>query len=128
VAPAAPVLQEDNVAFVRIALVLVSGILAHASCGAISDVVGAADEAQKSVKNEVLGGPSTCCVNGQFFECPDGSAGLQCLGEPIQMGQCIDACPQPDTNACQPACVAKHGPDPSACTRTPARDPECTKS
>jgi hypothetical protein len=95
------------------------------SCSAISGAFESAESAKKSVTNEVLGGPSTCCVNQQFFECPDGAAGLQCLGEPVQMGQCIDRCQRPDSNGCQLGCVAEHGPDPSGCVRTPARDGEC---
>ncbi|MCC6619621.1 MAG: hypothetical protein IT385_00105 [Deltaproteobacteria bacterium] len=115
----------------RIVVALSLGLVAHVSCSTVSDIFGAANDAEKAVKQEAsnaLAAPSTCCVNGQFFECPDGVTGLQCLGEPIKMGQCIDACPQPDTNACQPACVAEHGPDPSGCARAEARDAECANS
>ena len=79
-----------------------------------------------AVKNELIGGPGTCCVNQQFFECPDGAATLGCAGEPFELSSCVDACPVAD-QSCTLQCFAKHGPDPSGCARATTRDGECPK-
>ncbi|MFO0747957.1 MAG: hypothetical protein U1F43_20195 [Myxococcota bacterium] len=95
------------------------------SCAAMNDLM----EADKSVRKEAasaIGGPSTCCVNQQFFECPDAPSGLQCVGNPVQMATCSDHCAISDDD-CKGKCVADNAPNTSHCTRTPARDGECAK-
>ena len=101
----------------------VASLLTLGSCAAVNSLF----EADKTVRNEAakaVGGSATCCVNKQFYECPDALSGTQCLGEPIQLGQCVDKCPASD-QSCTLKCMADHGPDPSHCTRAPTRDGEC---
>lgn len=115
---------------IAVAVALFFGSLAAASCSFLGDLSNAQQNAEQTVKREAgnaLAGPGTCCVNDQFFACPDGASSLQCVGNPVQMGTCADACPMGD-DACHLDCVAKHGPNPSGCTRDVGRDGECHKS
>lgn len=70
-------------------------------------------------------GPATCCVNQQFFECPNGAAAVKCLGKPFDLGPCTVKCSGDGAVECLADCVARFGPKPEDCARTPARDGEC---
>ena len=67
-----------------------------------------------------------CCLNGQFFACPDKAAFDKCGGGGATIGECMAKCMGNPT--CLQGCQTSGGgaPDPSACTRTASRDSECT--
>lgn len=110
----------------RIVLALVATLFAYTSCSTVNDIFGAANAPGKALQKEAgLDGPGTCCVNKQFYECPEGGAALQCLGEPFELSSCVDKCPMGAGDNCELKCIGEHGPDPSGCTRAPARDAEC---
>lgn len=67
---------------------------------------------------------ATCCVNRQFFDCPDSGAAVRCLGKPMQLFQCAQAC---DDGDCNLKCAQQFGPDPSQCRRQSAKDASCAK-
>jgi hypothetical protein len=66
-----------------------------------------------------------CCVNRAFYSCSSAANAAQCLGEPMQLMQCMQSCGM-DAN-CEPNCIKKHGPDPSPCSREMGRDSECKR-
>jgi hypothetical protein len=92
------------------------------SCSAMADLMAVGSDPKKALQDQA--GPGTCCVNQQFFDCPTGSATLECAGDPVSMATCSDKCPIADNN-CTLACMAEHGPKPAGCTRVVARDGEC---
>lgn len=63
-------------------------------------------------------GGAQCCINGSYYECPDGAAVDRCAGA---FTRCLMAC----DFACTDECLASTPPDPSGCTRRPERDGEC---
>jgi hypothetical protein len=78
------------------------------SCSAMADLMAVGSDPKKALQDQA--GPGTCCVNQQFFDCPTGSATLECAIA---------------DNNCTLACMAEHGPKPAGCTRVVARDGEC---
>lgn len=72
------------------------------------------------------GGGGTCCLNGAFYACGTKQAFDACAG--FDVGACHDACGLTDFT-CHTSCdtqAANATHDPSQCTRTAARDGECT--
>ena len=63
-------------------------------------------------------GGAQCCINGAFYACPDAASIDRCAGA---FTRCLAAC----DFSCMDACLSSNPPDPSSCTRTPARDGEC---
>jgi len=64
----------------------------------------------------------SCCVNGQFFECPDADAVYKCSGAFMA---CQLNCDMMDMG-CTDRCLTDHPIDPSDCSRTSSRDGECS--
>lgn len=68
-----------------------------------------------------------CCLNGQFFGCPDKAALDKCAGGGAALNECMLKCMGNPT--CVQGCQsggAGGAPDTSACTRTASHDSECT--
>src|SRR5262245_50288114 len=51
--------------------------------------------------------PIRCCVNKQYFSCPDAPAAAQCVGEPFDLMSCMDQCMSSD---CENTCIEQYGP------------------
>ena len=76
------------------------------------------------------GADATCCVNGAFYDCPSLNDVGICVGEPMNLMNCMGACdPMSSGTSCEDACMEKHGPKPqdSECSREPSRDNECSR-
>ncbi len=63
-----------------------------------------------------------CCINRAYYTCPSAAAVAQCT--PPQLPMCMMRCGMMDSK-CPQVCLSKYPPDPSACSRTPARDSSC---
>ena len=67
--------------------------------------------------------PTTCCINGAFFDCPDTDAGMRCSGN---TSACVSKCFLSSDMDCPARCLEQYPPDPSRCTRNPSQDTSCT--
>ncbi|OIP31825.1 MAG: hypothetical protein AUK47_21770 [Deltaproteobacteria bacterium CG2_30_63_29] len=65
-----------------------------------------------------------CCVNGTFYNCTSAAAAGQCVGDPMAMMDCLNAC---GDTACEDQCTSKYGPDPSPCSRDAGQDGRCAE-
>lgn len=72
---------------------------------------------------------ATCCVNGAFYDCPSLNDVGICVGEPMNLMNCMSSCSMGSGTSCEDACVEEHGPKPqdSECRREPSRDGECAR-
>ena len=91
---------------------------------------------RRSLRGRVLGGGSSsddsssddgetmrCCINGQYYSCPDRSSSRKCF--PPRLASCIGRCIMSGDMGCEMDCIDEYPPDPSDCDRAPMRDNEC---
>ncbi|MCB9615581.1 MAG: hypothetical protein H6721_03425 [Sandaracinus sp.] len=79
---------------------------------------GVSVEANTSEAHATPSSSARCCINGAFYECPDAASVDLCVG---RFTRCISGCGL----SCMESCLQSDPPDPSGCSRTPARDGEC---
>ena len=65
----------------------------------------------------------SCCVNGAYYDCPDGDAIYQCSGAFMA---CMMSCGMMDFD-CPEQCMSSHPMDPSRCSRTGSQDNTCSQ-
>ncbi|MFN3200281.1 MAG: hypothetical protein ACE366_17925 [Bradymonadia bacterium] len=75
--------------------------------------------------NQSSSSSAHCCVNKRYYTCKSAADAAQCLGEPMNLMNCLGKCT--GGPSCEETCMRKHGPDTRACDRDSSRDGECRR-